>query len=212
MNESRKHATLAQLAGNAEMTVESATVHATAGAGITVQNAAGIFLATRAFSCLVEPREGDIVMLARDGRKHCHVLAVLDRPGSQDASIHVQGKLDMHAQGIAFTTPGEASTTAARVSINTVEANVNAVSAKLGGQSAELSFRNIRSISDRIETIANHCTQRFQVSIRWITELEDVSAGQIIQKVKGLFASRSRQALITAEDDVKMDAKRIHMG
>ena len=212
MSEPMKHATIAQLTGNAEMTVESATVRSITAAGITVQNAAGVFLASRAFSCLVIPQAGDIVMLAREGRKRCHVLAVLDRPGAQDAAIDIAGKLDVRAQGIAFTTPGEASTTAARVAINTVEANVNAVSAKLGGQSAELSFRNIRSISDRIETIANHCTQRFQVSIRWITELEDVTAGQLMQKVKGLFASRSRQALITAEDDVKVDARRIHMG
>ncbi|MBW3567969.1 MAG: DUF3540 domain-containing protein [Proteobacteria bacterium] len=212
MSDPMKHATIARLTGNAGMTIESATVRSAGSAGITVQNAVGVFQASRAFSCLVEPREGDIIMLARDGKKRCHVLAVLDRPGAQDAAIHVQGKLDVHAKGIAFTTPGEASTTAARISINTVEANMNAVSAKLGGQSAELSFRNIRSISDRIETIANHCTQRFQVSIRWITELEDVTAGQLVQKVKGLFASRSRQALITAEDDVKVDAKRIHMG
>lgn len=211
MSEAMKHASVAQLPATGMLT-ESATVRATGSTGITVQNAAGIFVASRAFSCLVAPRAGDLVMLARDGRKRCHVLAVLERPGAQDAAIDVQGKLDVQAQDIAFSTPGEASTTAGRISINTLEANVNAVTAKLGGQSAELAFRNLRSVSDRIETIANHCTQRFQVSIRWITELEDVSAGQLIQKVKGLFASRSRQALITAEDDVKVDAKRIHMG
>src|SRR5690606_40234891 len=48
--------------------------------------------AQRALSCLIEPQAGDLVLLAlapADGQ--AHILAILERPGSQDADLALPG-------------------------------------------------------------------------------------------------------------------------
>ncbi|WP_368642161.1 DUF3540 domain-containing protein [Castellaniella ginsengisoli] len=51
-----------------------------------------------AFSCLVEPQEGDLVLLAcPTGEASGHILAILTRPGTQQASLTLPGGARLQA-------------------------------------------------------------------------------------------------------------------
>src|SRR5690606_26530368 len=50
-------------------------------------------------SCLIEPQAGDLVLLALDpAHGQAHILAVLDRPGSQDADLTLPGGGAIHTR------------------------------------------------------------------------------------------------------------------
>ena len=54
--------------------------------------------------------------------------------------------------------------------------------------------------------------QRVEQVVRWVSKLETVNINNWIQNIRNTLSSRSKNAVITAESDMKIDAERIHMG
>lgn len=162
-------------------------------------------VARRAFSCLVQPEAGDVVLLGQAGPL-TYVLAVLERRG--DAAMRVAlpdgatvaadgGRLNIAAETLVM----EAATT--QVAAGTLGVSATRTDARLGTVSA---------IAEAIETIATRIIGRFRRSYRFVEEGEHLRARDIDQRASGHLGLKGDTTTLQAGLVVKIDGAQIHMG
>lgn len=180
----------------------------------------GLITARCAVSCLVEPRPGDRVMLAREGGS-AFILAILERdtaavqlrfPGdvriqvpagamtltsAGPMTVESASALHQHAPGLRMV--------AGQAELVTDELKVSSSRATVTVDTCKLVARAMDSVIDRV-------SQRSKVLVRWVEELESLQAGQLLQKVRQTFSLDARHTVVNARKDVKIDGERIHMG
>ena len=70
----------------------------------------------------------------------------------------------------------------------------------------------LRSISEIVETFADHVLTRAKRSSRFIAESDQMRAGDIDHRAEGTLQLQAEVAFITADTVVRVDADQIHMG
>ena len=145
--------------------------------------------AQRALSCLIEPMPGDRVLVAAAGDDECYVVHVLARGRAERALLSVPG-----ASALTIAQARIDIGATERVAIRSLrDVEVSAVSGVLA-----LNARNLfATVSDSLVENARHYVGRI---------------GDFLLDVSSLLRAHGKQALVTAEEDIKMDAKRISMG
>ncbi len=186
-----------------------------------VQTPHGLLTATPAVSCLLKPLSGDRVLLAKDEQAY-FILAVLTRTQGHnnivelpaDTTLHSsRGRLTLAArEGIDVLGGQGIALHAQKLDMNGEQMHVHAMELALVGNQASLHARTVWLQADTLSSVVGRVIQRFKSCCRWVEQAEIVNAGELLHKVRRLFSLRSRQAALTAESDVKIDAKRIHMG
>lgn len=215
-----QNANLVTLLTGADVRLETGVVMLRENDAWVVRTDQGVRTLGRAFSCLVEPACNDRVLYVSDGARG-RILAILDRPGGGAAVLE-------HAEGMELRATEGAVMVAARDQVQLASAQVNLVAGTLNATAAEAKFcigetelagnrakatlRDAALEAENIDTRANRFTQRVKRAFRFIEETEIVHAREILQRVQGLFTSRAKTAVITAEEDMKVDGKRIHLG
>ncbi|MFT7673852.1 MAG: hypothetical protein ACI845_002268 [Gammaproteobacteria bacterium] len=181
-----------------------------------------LYNATRAFSCLVEPMQDDTVVFSIDSSRRCHIHSIIERHASDRTNLEFPGDVTLNAargnvsingrEGINISSEktmrqsAEEFTLIAKKALFSVD-NITAIGSRLSGK-----FKNIQTIADSVETIADNLIQKLKNSFRLIDGLDQSRATEAIHTVKNLYSLRSKQAAILAKKDIKMDAERIHMG
>lgn len=142
----------------------------------------------RALSCLIEPKPGDRVLFAHGGNGLGHLLHVLEREPGQQAELSVPG-----AVLLAVRQPQIAIHAGERLDLG------SAGSASLAAvQTLSLTGGNLfASVRESLVAQAEHYVGRF---------------GQYLVDARALLRLHGKDALVTAERDVKVDAERISMG
>lgn len=182
----------------------------------------GLYDATRAFSCLVEPRQNDTVLFSVDARQHCHILSIVERPGANDASLAFPGDVNLKTdsgglsiqarRGINMLSGEGINQVAESYALAAKKALVNADDLTAVGSTLVAKVRHIRTIANRVETVADHWLQKLRNSLRQVEGVDQLKTRDSIHTIKNLYSMRSRQAAILAKNDIKVDAERIHMG
>jgi hypothetical protein len=158
--------------------------------------------ARRAFSCLVEPEPGDVVLVAQGA----YVLAVLERRSAAAMRIALPdgatvaadgGRLNLAAQTLVM----QAATT--QLATQTLGVAATQTDARLGRVSA---------IAEAIETIATRIIGRFRRSYRFVEEGEHLRARDIDQRASGHMTLKGDTTTLQAGLVVKIDGAQIHMG
>lgn len=215
-----QHSKLVELFGPAETRMETGVVVAREAAAWLVRTANGVRTLGRAFSCLVEPAVNDRVLIAIEGVRG-NILAILDRPGGGAAVLAHDDGMELRAAsgGVTLTARDAVALNSAAIALRAGEigitagrANVAAGELELTGRSARASVQDAALHAENIDTLANRWTQRVKRAFRFVEESEIVQAGEMFQRVRGLFTSRAQTAVITAAEDMKVDGKRIHLG
>ncbi|HEX7045948.1 MAG TPA: DUF3540 domain-containing protein [Gammaproteobacteria bacterium] len=215
-----QQANLIKLFGNGETRLETGIVIARDGAAWAVRTEQGVRTLTRAFSCLIEPEQNDRVLYASEGPRGS-ILAILERPGGGAAVISHAAGVELRASEGAVTLAARDAVTLASGEVTLAAGTLNATAAEaklcigdteLSGNRAKATLRDAMLDAENIDTRANRLTQRAKRVFRFIEETEIVHAREILQRVKGLFTSRAKTAVITAAEDMKVDGKRIHLG
>lgn len=191
--------------------------------GRVVQIAAGDWpcAARVAFSCLVQPEPGDEVLIAEAGGS-LWVLAVLERHGTAPALLLAEGDLTIVAAGGALRL-------AARDDV-AVDAGATA---RLAGAEVEVHASVLRSVVDEVlhvgkritghvgvlrvvaellESFAEHRLLRARRSTRLIEQTDHLRSGEIDHAATGTVQIQAKQAFISADTVVRIDAAQIHMG
>ena len=180
------------------------------------------YSATRAFSCLVEPRAGDAVLFSVDTRQQCHILSILERPNASDARLAFPGDVTLSAdrgqinlqsqRGLNVVSNGEINQVAERFSLVSKKGLINIADLTAVGSTLVSKIERVQTFAERLETVAGHWLQKLKNSFRQVDGVEQVRVRDSMHEVKNLHSLRARQSVMLAKKDIRMDAERIHMG
>ncbi|MBF0470254.1 MAG: DUF3540 domain-containing protein [Gammaproteobacteria bacterium] len=180
----------------------------------------GLVMAKKAASCLIKPAVGNKVMVVIKGQEH-YILSVLERE-NVELEIEAEGGMTFRAKqgnlsllasdSIHSLCGGEHQMTAANMNqitghyqLAANQIDTKAVNYQLNGQKAVVSVADVSLLCDRM-------TQKVDQLYRWVTTIETSHIGNLMQSVKNSLCIRSKNSVITAKGDMKIDAERIHMG
>lgn len=145
--------------------------------------------AEQAYSCLIRPQIGDQVLCSQSWEGPHYILAILKRSGTQGAYLTVPGEdqLTVHSKKLSIESEKK---------LELSSLGDLAINACLGTLSVN-AFNLFSSVTDNlIQSVKNHIQK-----VRYFS-LEST----------GLVRTHGTQHLMTAEEDIKIDAERINMG
>lgn len=169
--------------------------------------------AARAFSCLVEPREGDEVLVSLAER--AHILAVLTRPGIGDAVLSLPdpaGRLSLKAQAVDIAADTALRLQGADVSISGGRIHLLAATVAWLGRTLSLMGERLSASVKRSETVADQVVTRAASRVTVVDGVDSEQLGSRISTVAGLSSESTGSTVITGEQDFRVDAKRITLG
>lgn len=161
-------------------------------------------IAAQAASCLLCPAPGDRVLVF-DGREGRYITAVLQRAAAPaQASSTTPDEIDTAPATAHLSVPG-----AARLLIQQPHIDIQAQTSlrlQCHGDAALTSADGTVSISAQhlLSTVSGSLVQTAK---HWVTQVEHG-----LLQAKALLRMHGGQTLITAKDDMKLDAERISMG
>lgn len=175
----------------------------------------------RAFSCLVEPRIGDRVVVCGADSRCVYVIAILARPNADGVQLRVEGDLVLEATRRVCVTSGDALRLASReqLSIETQRLTMSARQAALTSEKTTLTsaafdgrLGKIRLIGRLLETVMEHIAQSCRSSFRTVETVEHLRASHIDHAAAESMRMHAKHTLLTAETLTKIDAAQIHLG
>ena len=113
----------------------------------------------------------------------------------------------------AFSLRGAlASLSSAALSVTAQRADLGVRDLAYAGERLRARLSDSKLVLDRVETIATQLTERCKEAIREVEGLSQLRAGRMRSLIKdGLFV-RAGHASIEAEEDMKIDGQRVHLG
>ena len=76
----------------------------------------------------------------------------------------------------------------------------------------EAHSKKVKLFSKSIDTISSRITQRTDVLMRWVENVETLNIGNMVQSIRNTKVCHAKQTIMTAKQDMRIDAERIHMG
>lgn len=142
-----------------------------------------------AASCLLQPQSGDRVVLIEIAAGEAFVYAILERAAARPANLHIPG-----AQRVTLSAP------------NLVLAASDSL------QMCSLADIEIAAAAGVVGITAPHVTVTAVESLIQSARQCLASIGTYALQVSGLLRLHGQQAIMTAQQDIKIDAERISVG
>jgi hypothetical protein len=186
-----------------------------------VQSSLGTYKAKKAFSCLVCPEIGDKVLSVSLAAGGASILAILERKSSQATRLKFGGDVDFSSTGSIKMLANERLEVMSGDAMNfdTVELSMRSETSSVSfdrlsvtGNEANQYINKIRVMSKYLETVSETSKQVMKNSFRLVSGLESLTAGEVLQQVKKRFTVQSKQVSMLAEEDAKLNGKRVHLG
>ncbi|ANM28745.1 hypothetical protein ABI59_02645 [Acidobacteria bacterium Mor1] len=108
--------------------------------------------------------------------------------------------------------PDSLDLAADRMELATQEADWTLGDASLQGNRAEVSFKRASMAVGRLEAVTRTLVQRARNVYRTVEKLSQLRAGRVRTVVEGSHVCRANKASIHAEQDVRVQAEKIHLG
>jgi len=177
--------------------------------------------AIRADSCLIEPENGDTVLVCKGGNQTSYVLAVLARATPTQATLKLpgeialhtsQGQLQVQAEQLELTARQRVAVVGAQVEVVGVQGDVRFQQMNTSAQQVNARFGTVSSVAHSITTTVGRLVQKARDSFRWTENLEETRAGRVRMQVKDRFHLKSKHSTMLAEGQVKIDGEKIDLG
>jgi hypothetical protein len=188
----------------------------------TVETRSGTYEARQAVSCLVTPQQKDKVLMMGHFSEGLYILAVLEREAGQKQTLSFQGDVDLTVKGGRLTIAADQEmrfSSARDIDLASPELNVHSLQSEVhihrlifSGNFWLGQVDKIKLIVSAFDTLIERLTQRVKRSYRTVEELDHLKAGRLDYVVDKLLSLRAKYSMLTAKEDVKIDAERIHMG
>jgi hypothetical protein len=184
---------------------ERAEVVARDGERLTILRHGAPEVAQRAFSCLVEPEPGDLVLVDRS-EAETYILAVLARRGAAPMRVAMPDGASIAAEGGKL-----------RIAAGTLQMEAEATQLATQGLDVTAGRTDVRVgrvgiLAEAIETIAQRVVARLRRSYRFVEETEQVRARDIDQRASGHMHIRGDATTVQGTALVKLQADQIHLG
>ena len=200
----------------------TARVQAASGAQVMVEAEDGPCPARRAASCLIAPLPGDLALLTRTELGECYLLAVLESAQPGPARLEATGDLDISApcgslgisarDGLAIETPAKATATTGELEVNAGSGRLCFGGLALAAGSLRAQFDRARLAAQTLEQACGRVIANLRSRITRVEGLDQLEAATIRQRAEDLISQESRYALVSAEEDIKVDGAMIHLG
>jgi hypothetical protein len=191
------------------------------GALFAVTSGSAVYDARRAASCLIEPAEGDDVLLAIVPGRGSYIIAVLERE-VEVARLAIEGDLEVQAasgrvviaarDGIELVSTAGVGVTADafKLTARTAEAVVE----QLGviGTVLQAQLGKAKIVAGTIDQAADRVVQRVKRAYRFVSEIEQVRAQRMDLAAEKTMSLHAENTVVTAEELVKVDGGQIHLG
>ena len=207
--------------GPASRADDTATVLSREGRMVQVAGGDRPRAARVAFGCLVQPEPGDEVLIAAAGGT-CWVLAVLERHGTAPMLLLAEGDMTIAAAGGALRLAARDDVAVdaggtARVAGHEVEVHGSVLRSVVDevlhvGKRITLHAGVLRVVAELMESFAEHTLLRARRSTRLIEQTDHLRSGEIDHAATGTVQIQAKQAFISADTVVRIDAAQIHMG
>ncbi|HZF53640.1 MAG TPA: DUF3540 domain-containing protein [Polyangiaceae bacterium] len=201
---------------------EMGDVIGTDGSGLVVRTSIGDYSARRAASCLLTPEINDFVLLAGNRRGDCYILAVLERRSGTRSRLTVDGDLDIHVpagrmnvsaqDGVNVTSGKDVSVVSVGVNVNAVEGNVVIQKLSLLGAHVRAEVEKLKTFAGSVDSVMDRLVTRAKRSYRFVEETDQVKAERIDYAADKSMSLRGENAILVAEELVKVDGGQIHLG
>lgn len=189
---------------------------------VLVSTEHGVLTAQRALSCLVEPEAGDRVLVAGTLSEELFVLAVLQRPNNNPIGISMQGNcsikvyrgsLDVAAEkGLNLLSSRQLSLDAADISMRASRGRVAIDKLSYIGRRVFAYSEKIRIVGVILDSVMERVAQRFKRSYRVVDEIDHVRSKEIDYRAEKNLSLRGQNALIDADELVRLEGDQIHLG
>lgn len=204
-----------------EISQELGRVLRVEGSAIKVRCATGEHDARRAVSCLVEPVGDDQVIVAHTPNGAAYVLAVLERAPGAKATVRVDGDLELclangrfavaAQDGIGLVSGKDVSVTAGELKVNAVEGSVVLQQLSFLGGFVRAEMEKVKLLAGTFDAVMERLSQKVKRSYRTV-ENDQLRAERIDYTAKSTMSLHAENALVTAEELVKIDGEQIHLG
>ncbi|MFO7751958.1 MAG: DUF3540 domain-containing protein [Desulfobacteraceae bacterium] len=198
-----------------------ATVKGQSEETVVLETAEGVVTAATAFSCLVRPAPGDLV-LASSYEQTYYVLTVLERQTTSDMQCTFPGNVSFNAPRGSIQVASADSLNLTSALKTRIVSPENALTGKhtiITGDTLETATRETKFntgsftvVADAVDTIAHRISQRASTVMRRVEGVETLNIGNLVQTVRKSFTSRSHHTVLTAKDEMRIDGERINMG
>lgn len=162
--------------------------------------------AQQATSCVVAPIIGDTVLVHTMGQD-AHILAILDRADSQSAALAVP-----NVRTLTIEAPDSVAIRAPAVKILAGSLNVIADVINQIGDTLSVTMKNLFSSAVNHLTSAKVMAIKSNVRSADIAEADTLNTKTLSQNIDGAATQRAEINLITASQDVRIDAERVNIG
>jgi hypothetical protein len=190
--------------------------------GIRVSSDEGELLAKRAISCLIEPVIGDHVLVAGDLNEEVFVIAVLERLDASPLTIAVDGDLTLGVprgrlciaagKGIDLVTASDMTLTGSELTVRAPKGHVFLDHLTYLGSKVFAQAQAVKLVGELFDAVFDRISHKVKRSYKVVEELDHVRSGQIDYRAEKNMSLKAQNALITAEELIKMDGDQIHLG
>jgi hypothetical protein len=211
---------VAELFDDESIVQEIGTAEATEGT-LFVRTRTGRLRADVAVSCLVAPCSGDRVMVGVTGSGRAFVLAVLQRPTDTPPRIRVEGDLRIAAggrisfiakEGVDIATENDVNIVSERLDVHAKQSQLVIDSLAFLGRFVRVDADRVKSVVGLLDQVAERFSLKAKRSYRFVEEVDVHRAAQIDIRADENVAIRGRNAVVNAEQLVKVDGRQIHLG
>jgi len=188
----------------------------------TVETPSGTYEARQAVSCLITPQQNDKVLLMGDLSEGLYILAVLERETGRKQAISFQGDVDFTVkkgrltitsrEGMRFASAKDINLASPELNVHSLKSEVHVHHLIFSGSFWLGQVERIRMTVTAFDSFIERLTQRVKRSYRTVEEIDRLRAGRLDYLVDKLLSLRGKYSMLTAKEDVKIDAERIHMG
>jgi hypothetical protein len=192
------------------------------GQTLRVRAAACDYDAKRAVSCLVEPVADDIVLVALAPNGAAYVLAVLEREEGAKATLSTDGDLELRQrhgrvtiaaqEGIDLIAAKDIRLVGQGLAINASEGNVVVNKLSFVGGLVRAEMDKVKLLAQTFDSVLDRFSQKARNAFRTVQETDQVRAERIDYSATSTMSLHGENALLTAEELVKVDGEQIHLG
>ncbi|QFY43563.1 DUF3540 domain-containing protein [Candidatus Methylospira mobilis] len=181
--------------------------------------------ARKAFSCLVEPVEGDLVLLSPPAAHAVvgepgWILAILHRPGESETVLDFDRPVRLSSQqkislvsSTCIESLSEGSVSIASNSLRIKAAQVEGYAEDSVWTSRRMAthFKQLSMVAETCTSVFRSLAQHLDTYTRRVDTVETLQAGALHQAVKGTVTVYSKDTVMTAEHQVKIKADVVHL-
>ena len=192
------------------------------GGVVTLECEYGKVFARRAVSCLVEPAVGDRVLVAGELYEDLFVIAVLEQGDVTATRITVDGDLHLgvpngrfsvvSAQGIDLVSAGDIALTSSEFAVRSDKGQVFFDQLSYVGRKVLAQAGAFKFVGGIFDTIAERISQKVKRSYKVVEEIDQVRSNQIDYRAEKNMSLKGQNALVTADELVKIEGDQIHLG